>query len=47
MESESLEFISYKKVIIFGSKEVGKTTLVKKMEKNKFEDSYQQSQRKI
>ena len=41
MESESLEFISYKKVIIFGSKEVGKTTLVKKMEKNKLEDIYE------
>jgi GTPase SAR1 family protein len=47
MESETLEFLSYKKIIIFGSKEVGKSTLVKKMEKNKFEDNYQESQRKI
>ncbi len=47
MESDNPEFTSYKKLLIFGGKEVGKSTLVKKMEKNKYEDNYISSQRKI
>lgn len=47
MESDNPEFTSYKKLLIFGGKEVGKSTLVKKMEKNKYEDNYISSKRKI
>ena len=32
----SLEFVSYKKVIIFGAESVGKTTLTKSIEKGVF-----------
>ena len=34
------EFISYKKIVIFGSERVGKSTLVSKMEGNSFSEEY-------
>ena len=34
------EFISYKKVLIFGIQNVGKSCLITKMERNKFEEEY-------
>ena len=34
------EFISYKKIVIFGSERVGKSTLVAKMEGNSFSEEY-------
>ena len=40
MEQKGLEFISYKKVAIFGYPGVGKSSLVTKMEMNTFSEEY-------
>lgn len=38
MEDNEVEFISYKKVIIFGAKDSGKSTLSKTLETGKFSE---------
>jgi GTPase SAR1 family protein len=36
--SSDMEFISYKKLVIFGAKGSGKTTFIKSMQEMKFEE---------
>ena len=43
----SPEFVSYKKVIIFGAEGTGKTTLTKYIEKGKFTEESHTENRKI
>ena len=43
----SPEFVSYKKVIIFGAEGTGKTTLTKCIEKGKFTEESHTENRKI
>ena len=40
-----LEFLSYKKILVFGSENVGKTSLIMKMERNKFDSSYKATEK--
>lgn len=40
MKQEGPEFISYKKLVIFGCERVGKSTFVSKMEGNAFSEEY-------
>ena len=40
MEKKEPEFISYKKIAIFGTKKTGKSTIVSRMEGNPFSDKY-------
>ena len=40
IKMNNYEFISYKKILIFGIKNVGKSCLITKMERNKFEEEY-------
>ena len=40
MEKKETEFISYKKLAIFGTKKTGKSTIVSKMEGNSFSEEY-------
>ena len=40
MEKKEPEFISYKKLAIFGTKKTGKSTIVSKMEGNSFSEEY-------
>lgn len=46
MESQGPEFISYKKLVIFGTANTGKSTLVSKMEGNAFSDEYIQTEQR-
>ena len=40
MEKNKPDFVSYKKLVIFGTKKTGKTTMVSKMEGKSFSDEY-------
>ena len=40
MEKNKPDFVSYKKLVIFGTKKTGKTTMVSKMEGKPFSDEY-------
>ena len=45
IKMNNYEFISYKKILIFGIKNVGKSCLITKMERNKFEEEYKPSEK--
>ena len=40
MEKNKPDFVSYKKLVIFGTKKTGKTTIISKMEGKSFSDEY-------
>ena len=46
MEPKGPEFISYKKIAIFGTANTGKSTIVSKMEGNSFSDEYIQTEQR-
>ena len=44
---ENLKFESLKKIIIFGNKKVGKTSLISKIKNKRFDENYKPSESKI
>ena len=46
MAPKGPEFISYKKIAIFGTANTGKSTIVSKMEGNSFSDEYIQTEQR-